>query len=37
MPSEVTKTHRPPSAGSGRLHKAMMPLRKMMHRPPRHP
>jgi len=35
MPSEVTRTHRAPS--SGRLHKAMMPLRKMMHRPPRQP
>jgi hypothetical protein len=37
MPSEVTKTHRAPSAASHRLHKAMLPLRKMMHRPPRQP
>jgi len=38
MPSEVTKEHtstQRPSAGG--FHMVMLPLRKMMHRPPRQP
>jgi hypothetical protein len=38
MPSEVTKEHtRTPRPEAGVFRTAMLPLRKMMHRTPRHP